>query len=451
MNTVKYIIHNALIINERKRFKGDILINGEIIEKIVTPPSTGISAYADYKVIDAGGKVLIPGVIDDQVHFREPGLEYKADIHTESKAAIAGGVTSFMEMPNTKPPAVTIDELERKYELASKKSLANYSFYMGTTNDNIEEMLKANPENVCGIKVFMGSSTGNLLVDSDEALNNIFAKAQMIVAVHCEDDAIINKNYNHYKEKYGDKATAQLHPLIRSGEACYSSSSKAVALAKKHGTRLHLLHLSSAAELNLLQNDIPLEKKKITAEVCIHHLWFNDEDYNKKGNLIKWNPAIKSRNDMTELRNALKNGKLDVVATDHAPHTIDEKQKPYFDAPSGGPMVQHSLVSMLQLVKNGVFTLEETVEKMCHNPATLFKISKRGFIREGYYADLVLVDLNDEFTVSKENILYKCGWSPMEGVHFNSKVVMTFVNGNIVYNNGIVNENHKGKRLIFDR
>ncbi len=451
MNTVKYIIHNALIINERKRFNGDILINGDKIEKIISPPPNDLSYYKDYTLIEADGKLLIPGVIDDQVHFREPGMEYKGDIYSESRAAVAGGITSFMEMPNTKPPAVTIEELEKKYDAAAQKSLANYSFYMGTTNDNINEVLKADPKNVCGIKVFMGSSTGNLLVDSDEALNNIFEKAQMLVAVHCEDDPTIHRNFAYYKKKFGNEGTAELHPLIRSSEACYISSSKAVKLAKKYGTRLHLLHLSTADEMKLLQNDIPLPEKKITAEVCIHHLWFSDEDYKNKGNFIKWNPAIKSGSDRKALRNALKTGKIDVVATDHAPHTITEKEKPYFEAPSGGPMVQHSLVSMLQLVKKGVFTIEETVEKMCHNPATLFNIDKRGFIREGYYADLVLVDMNNGFTVSKDNILYKCGWSPMEGLHFDSKVEMTFVNGNIVYKNGTVYDEIKGKRLIFDR
>ncbi len=451
MTQNKYIIINALIINEGKRFKGDVFIKGEKIEKIVVFPGNKFPDYKDYTVIDAQGKMLIPGVIDDQVHFREPGLEYKADIYTESRAAVAGGVTSYMEMPNTKPPAVTIEELEKKYETAAKKSLANYSFYMGTTNSNIDEVLKADPEKVCGIKVFMGSSTGNLLVDDDNALNEIFAKAQMIVATHCEDDPTIERNYNFYKEKYGDKATAGLHPFIRSAEACYKSSAKAVALAKKYGTRLHLLHLSTADEMELLRNDIPLEEKKITGEVCIHHLWFSDEDYKNKGNLIKWNPAVKSRADKDALRAALKNGKLDVVATDHAPHTLEEKKKPYFEAPSGGPMVQHSLLSMLQLTLEGIYSVEEVVEKMCHNPAKLFRISKRGFIREGYYADLVLVDTLSKTKVSKDKIFYKCGWSPMEGTVFGSKIFMTFVNGNIVYDNGVINDSFKGKRLMFDR
>jgi dihydroorotase len=394
---------------------------------------------------------LLPGVIDDQVHFRDPGLTYKGDTYTESKAAVAGGVTSFMDMPNTIPSCLTQDLLEEKYQHASNASLANYSYYMGASNDNLAEILKTDPKKVCGIKVFMGSSTGNMLVDNEESLAGIFSSAPTLVAVHCEDEETIIRNNAYYFEKYGDDAPTSIHPKIRSVEACYLSSAKAVALAKKHGTRLHILHLTTEKEMSLFDNDLPLEDKKITAEVCVHHLWFSDEDYDRKGNFIKWNPSIKSSKDKDALLEAVLSNKIDVVATDHAPHTLEEKERLYFNAPSGGPMVQHSLSAMLELYHNGRFTLEKVVEKMCHNPAILFKINKRGFIREGYMADLVLVDLNNSWEVNKDNILYKCAWSPMEGKIFKSKVISTFVNGNRVYNNGVFIEDVKGKRLMFNR
>ncbi len=446
----KYIIHNAFVVNEGKKYKGNVWINGRIIEKVEKSAET-LRATGDYKVVDATGKYLFPGVIDDQVHFREPGLEYKGDIYSESRAAVAGGITSFMEMPNTNPPVLSLNALEEKYEMATQKSFANYSFYMGTSNNNIEEVMKVDPKKVCGIKVFMGSSTGNLLVDDENALNDIFAHATMPVAVHCEDEETIQHNNAIFYKKFGLSATTEIHPLIRSAEACFLSSSKAVALAKKHGTRLHLLHLSTAREMSLLNNNIALEKKRITGEVCIHHLWFSDEDYPQKGNLIKWNPAIKTKRDNKALFVALLTGKLDVVATDHAPHTLKEKQQPYFKAPAGGPMVQHSLLSMLEFYHLGKIKLEQIVEKMCHNPAIVFNVNKRGYIRRGYFADLVLLDLNTKQMVKKENILYKCGWSPMEGIVFHSKVVRTFVNGNLVFDKGLFNEEYKGERLLFDR
>lgn len=447
----KYIIRNATLINEGTRFVGDVWIRNGLIEKVVRQHSREKFIPNDYQVIDATNKYLLPGVIDDHVHFREPGLEYKGDIFTESRAAIAGGVTSYMEMPNTNPPVLTLAALEEKYAIAAEKSLANYSFYMGTSNDNLAEVLKANPKKVCGIKVFMGSSTGNLLVDDDKALAAFFSQSPMLVATHCEDDTTIRDDNLYYLKKYGMSATAEIHPLIRSAEACYRSSFKAVALAKKYGTRLHLLHVSTAREMRLLRGDIPLKEKKITAEVCVHHLWFSDKDYVQKGNFIKWNPSVKTVQDRDALRQALKEGKLDVVATDHAPHTLEEKQRPYFKAPSGGPMVQHSLVSMLAFCHSGEMTMEQVVEKMCHHPALLFQIHKRGYLREGYFADLVLVDMNSPWQVKKENILYKCGWSPMEGITFHAKVVQTFVNGNLVFDHGRLNETVRGKRLLFDR
>ncbi len=449
MNTqTSYLIKGAKIVNEGRIVNGNVYIKNGLIERI---EENSKSVDGNYTVVDATGHYLLPGVIDDQVHFREPGLEYKADIYTESKAAVAGGVTSFMEMPNTIPPALTVDLLEDKYKRAAKKSLANYSFYMGASNDNLDEVLKVDPAKVCGLKVFMGSSTGNMLVDNDETLENIFSKVHMLIATHCEDEATIRKNQNYFFKKLGDNAEADIHPKIRTAEACYLSSSKAVNLAKKHGTRLHILHLSTAKEMELFDSKLPLNEKKITAEVCIHHLWFSDKDYSSKGNLIKWNPAIKTDNDRDALWNALQEGKLDVVATDHAPHTLEEKQRQYFQAPSGGPMVQHSLVAMLEFVNQNKIDLESVVEKMCHNPAILFNIEKRGFIREGYFADLVLVVPNETWKVCKENILYKCGWSPMEGVNFNWRVNKTFINGVLVYDDGKFNEKHKGMRLTFLR
>lgn len=446
----KFIIKEATIVNEGKTFIGDVFLNNGIIEKIQEGSGSG-SLSVDYKVISAKGKYLLPGVIDDQVHFREPGMEYKADIFTESRAAVAGGVTSFMEMPNTKPPALTRELLEDKYKLAKEKSLANFSFYMGASNDNLKEVLKTDPAKVCGLKVFMGSSTGNMLVDDEEVLDQIFSKVKMLIATHCEDEQIVRANNEAFYKKYGFDGTVALHPQIRSADACYLSSSKAVSLARKHGSRLHVLHLSTAKEMELFDKDIPLTEKKVTAEACIHHLWFSDEDYEKKGNRIKWNPAIKSKQDREALWKALLEGRLDIIATDHAPHTLDEKDRPYFNAPSGGPLVQHSLVAMLEFAKQGKIPVEQVVEKMCHNPAILFQVKKRGFIREGYYADLVIVDMNKSWKVKKDNILYKCGWSPFEGEVFSSSIEKTFVNGNLVYDQGQFHEGINGRRLEFDR
>ncbi|PLX13062.1 MAG: dihydroorotase [Marinilabiliales bacterium] len=446
--TSQKVIKAANIVNEGKTFIGDVFIVDDIIEKITESNS---HSYEGFDIISAEGLYLFPGVIDDQVHFRDPGLTYKGDIYSESKAAVAGGVTSYMEMPNTDPPAVTIDILEEKYKKAATNSLANYSFYMGASNENIEEIKRVDPNNICGIKVFMGSSTGNLLVDNQKALEDIFKNAPTLVATHCEDEETIQKNNQDFLKKYGLDAPTSIHPQLRSAQACYLSSSKAVEMAKQYGTRLHILHLTTAREMELFQNNIPLKDKKITAEVCVHHLWFTDEDYKNKGNFIKWNPAIKTKNDREALREAVRNNTIDVVATDHAPHSEEEKRKPYFMAPSGGPLVQHSLIAMLEMVHKGIFKLEKVIEKMCHHPAELFKVDKRGYVRKGYYADLVLVDLNNKFTVSKDNIFYKSKWSPFEGDTFNSKVVKTFVNGNIVYNNGLFKEEIKGKRLRFNR
>jgi dihydroorotase len=444
---MKTLIRKAHIVNEGKIFQGDVLIDGEIIQQT----GKDISVSSDVEVIEAEGLYLLPGVIDDQVHFRDPGLTYKADIYTESKAAVAGGVTSFMDMPNTIPNTLTQKLLEEKYQSAAEKSLANFSFYMGASNDNLEEILKTDPRKVCGIKVFMGSSTGNMLVDDDKTLEGIFSKAPTLVAVHCEDEATVQKNYAEYHARFGDEATAEIHRLIRSSEACYLSSSKAVKLARKNNTRLHILHLSTAAEMELFDNKLPLEEKRITAEVCVHHLWFSDEDYARKGNFIKWNPAVKTPADRKTLFESLLNGKIDVVATDHAPHTFEEKSRAYFQAPSGGPMVQHSLTAMLEFYHKGEITLEQVVEKMCHNPAILFRVEKRGFIRKGYFADLVLVNLHDRWTVEKEGLYYKCGWSPMEGETFSSRVKTTFVNGHKVFEDEKFDESNKGKRLMFNR
>ena len=444
---MKTLIKNAQIVNENQIFKGDLLIENDLILKI----GNDISEDTAHRVIDADGKYLLPGVIDDQVHFREPGLTHKGDIESESRAAIAGGVTSFIEQPNTVPNAVTQQLLEEKYKIAAEKSLANYSFMMGGTNDNLEEVLKTNPRNVAGIKLFLGSSTGNMLVDNPETLENIFSKTKMLIAVHCEDEATIRANTEKYRKEFGDDIPMKFHHLIRSEEACYISSSKAVELAEKTGARLHVFHVSTAKETELFRNDIPLKDKKITAEVCVHHLTFTDVDYETKGTLIKWNPAVKTQKDKDGLWKALLDDRIDVIATDHAPHTWEEKQNVYTKAPSGGPLVQHSLVLMIENFKNGKITLEKIVEKMCHNPAILFQIEKRGFIREGYKADVVLVDLNDNSTVTKENILYKCGWSPFEGSVFHSKITHTFVNGNLVYENGKVAHEKFGERLLFER
>ncbi len=440
------LIKNATLVNEGKSYKSDVLIENHRIKKIATE----ISINAD-KIINADALHLLPGVIDDQVHFREPGLTHKATIYSESKAAVAGGITSYMEMPNTTPQALTQKILEEKYQLAAKKSIANYSFFMGVSNDNLEEVLKTNPKNVGAIKIFMGSSTGNMLVDNKNILEEIFAKSPMLIAVHCEDETTIKKNINKAREKYGDQVPISEHPKIRSAEACYKSSSIAVALAKKHNSRLHVFHVSTKKELELFDNTISLKDKKITAEVCIHHLWYNEKDYLVKGSLIKWNPAIKKESDRNALFKALLEDKLDVIATDHAPHTLKEKNNTYFKAPSGGPLVQHALPAMLEFAKKGKISIEKVVEKMCHNPAICFKIEKRGFIREGYFADLVLVNLNSPWTVKKDNILYKCGWSPFEAELFNSKITYTLVNGHVVYENGKFNESKNGMRLKFYR
>ncbi|SDS87333.1 dihydroorotase [Mucilaginibacter mallensis] len=440
------LIKSATIVNENKQFVADIYIKDGFIEQI----GSQINKPAD-KLINAEGLHLLPGCIDDQVHFREPGLTHKANIYTESRAAVAGGITSFMEMPNTVPNALTQELLEQKYEIGRHNSLANYSFFMGASNDNIDEVLRTDINNVCGVKVFMGSSTGNMLVDNPKTLENIFSQSPMLVATHCEDEATIQSNLNHYKQLLGDNITVKLHPKIRSAEACYLSSSMAVELAKKHNTRLHILHISTERETHLFANNIPLKDKRITAEACIHHLWFSDEDYETKGNLIKWNPAVKKASDREGILKAVLDGHIDVIATDHAPHTIEEKALPYLQAPSGGPLVQHALPAMLQLHHEGKITLEQIAEKMAHNVAVCFQIENRGFIREGYYADLVLINLNKPWQVSKENILYKCNWSPFEGTDFQSKVIHTIVSGNLAYSEGVIIDNLPGKRLTFDR
>jgi dihydroorotase len=442
-----YLIKNANIVNENTTFLGDVLIENEIIKQI----AKDISAPKNAEIIQANGKTLIPGFIDDQVHFREPGLTHKANIATESRAAVAGGITTFIEMPNTVPQATTQELLEDKFKIAAKDSYANYSFMFGGTNDNLEELLKTDPKKVAGIKLFLGSSTGNMLVDNEAVLEKIFSSTKMIISVHCEDEATIRKNTEDYKEKYGEDIPIKYHPIIRSEEACYLSSSKAIELAKKTGARLHIFHLSTEKETHLFRNDIPLEEKQITAEVCIHHLWFSDKDYAEKGTHIKWNPAVKTEKDRQGLWKALLDDRIDVLATDHAPHTLEEKNNVYTKAPSGGPLVQHAVTAILEKVKEGVIPIEKAVEKMSHNPAKLFQIEKRGFIKEGYYADLVLIDTNKSQTVTKENVLYKCGWSPFEGTTFSSTITHTFVNGYLMYNEGVINENIKGKRITFNR
>lgn len=444
---MRILIKNAKIVNENQIVEHDILIENDLIAKI----GNDLSEENADQVIDASGKYLLPGIIDDQVHFREPGLTWKGDIESESRAAIAGGITTFMEQPNTVPNAVTQELLEEKYKIANKNSFANYSFMMGGTNDNLEELLKTNPRNVAGIKLFLGSSTGNMLVDNPETLENIFSHTKMLIAVHCEDEATIRKNTEIAKEKYGEDIPVNQHHIIRTEEACYISSSKAIELAKKTGARLHLFHVSTAKETELFRNDIPLKDKKITAEVCVHHLTFTNEDYDSKGNFIKWNPSVKTQKDKDGLWEALLDDRIDVIATDHAPHTLEEKSQKYIQAPSGGPLVQHALNVMVENFKNGNISLEKIVEKMCHNPAILFEIEKRGYIKEGYKADLVLVDLNDGYTVDKENILYKCGWSPFEGTTFHSKITHTFVNGFLAFENGKLSEEKHGERLLFDR
>ena len=441
------LIVNAKIVNEGKVFEGDVLIKGQFIEKL----GKDLQSHAADSIIDAAGKMLMPGAIDDQVHFREPGLTHKATIYTESKAAVAGGVTSFMEMPNTVPPAFTQQLLEDKYRIASQNSLANYSFFMGASNDNLEEVLKTDVKKICGLKIFMGSSTGSHLVDDPKTLEGFFSSFPSLIATHCEDETTVRKNSEEFRAKYGEDIPLKFHSAIRSHEACYLSSSFAVGLAKKNGTRLHILHISTARETDLFDNSVPLSQKKITAEACILHLWFCDEDYERLGMLIKWNPAIKTKDDRQAIFNALLDNRIDVIATDHAPHTWEEKQNTYFNAPSGGPLIQHSVVAMLEFFHQGKIALERVVEKMCHNPAILFQIEKRGFIREGYFADLVLVDLNKPWKVEKSNVLAKCGWSPFEGQSFKSNISHTFVSGHLAYANGQFNEATKGQRLMFNR
>ncbi len=445
--TQSTLIKNARIVNENNIFLSDVLIENEIIKEI----STEIKAPKNVEIIDAEGKFLIPGFIDDQVHFREPGLTHKANISTESRAAVAGGITTFIEMPNTVPQATTQDLLEDKFKIAANDSYANYSFMFGGTNDNLAELLKTDPKKVAGIKLFLGSSTGNMLVDNEAVLEKIFSSTKMIISVHCEDEVTIRKNTQEFVDKYGDDIPVKYHPTIRSEKACYLSSSKAIELAKKTGARLHIFHVSTAKETELFRNDIPLEEKQITAEVCIHHLWFSDKDYAEKGTHIKWNPAVKTEKDRLGLWEALLDDRIDVLATDHAPHTLEEKNNLYTKAPSGGPLVQHAVTAILEKVKEGVISIEKAVEKMSHNPAKLFQIEKRGFVKEGYFADLVLIDTNKPQIVSKDNILYKCGWSPFEGTTFSSSITHTFVNGNLIYNDGVFNEKIKGKRITFNR
>jgi dihydroorotase len=442
----RIILRNAQIVNEGSRYFADLSIRGELIESI----DGQIDLPYDQE-IDLNGNLLIPGCIDDQVHFREPGLTYKADIFSESRAAVAGGITSFMEMPNTVPNALTQALLEDKYATASEKSIGNYSFFMGVSNDNYDEVMRTNSENVCGIKIFMGSSTGNMLVDNYNTLEHVFANAPTLIATHCEDETTIKNNLAKAKETFGLDIPIEMHPLIRSEEACYLSSSFAVELAKKTGARLHVLHISTAKETGLFSNTQPLKEKKITAEACVHHLWFSDEDYATKGNLIKWNPAVKTSVDRAMIWNAVLDNRIDVIATDHAPHTLEEKGQNYLNAPSGGPLVQHALLAMLEKSIQGVITIERIVEKMAHAPADLFRINNRGYIKEGYYADLVEINSERKTLVHKNNVLYKCGWSPFEGINFNHEVSRTFVNGRLVYEGGKIIEGSNGKRLLFNR
>lgn len=445
------LIHKATIINEGRTFIGSVLIEKERISKVYSEENVPENIFQRCcQVIDAEGLYLIPGAIDDQVHFRDPGLTHKGDIATESRAAVAGGVTSFMDMPNTNPQTISISALNEKFEMAAGKSLANFSFYLGATNYNIDQLLKVDKKNVCGVKVFMGASTGNMLVDNEMALRRIFAEVDSLIATHCEKEEIIRENVNAYKKKFGENIPIEYHPLIRSAEACYQSSAQAVDLADKYGSRLHVLHLSTAREMSLFDTS-PLNEKKITAEVCAHHLWFTDADYGRLGARIKWNPAVKTVEDREALRIALKSGKLDVVATDHAPHLPEEKEGGCLKAASGGPLVQHSLQAMLQLAHQGVFSKELVVQKMCHAPAELFRVKNRGYIREGYFADLVLVNPRKSYTVNKNNILYKCGWSPFEGETFSHTIEKTFVNGNLVFDNGALIDSVLGKALEFDR
>ncbi len=440
------LLKNATIVNEGQIFEADVLLEDNYIER-VAPTITAPNAT----VIDLEGSYLFPGIIDDQVHFREPGLTHKGTIYTESRAALAGGITTYMEQPNTVPQTTTLKHLEEKFQIGAQNSFANYSFLFGGTNDNLEELKRLDKQQCSGVKLFLGSSTGNMLVDDEAVLEQIFSNTEMVISVHCEDEGTIRKNLEQYRSRFGEDIPIAYHPRIRSEEACYLSSSKAVALAKRTGARLHVFHLSTAKELELFTNALPLEKKKITAEVCIHHLWFSEKDYEQKGNFIKWNPAVKTAEDRDGLWEALLDGRIDVIATDHAPHTLEEKENVYTKAPSGGPLVQHALVAMLEKHKSGGISLEQIVQKMCHNPAILFEIEKRGFIREGYYADLVQVALDSPWEVTKNNLLYKCGWSPFEGIRFGAQVKRTFVNGHLAYDQGTISEDRKAMRLTFDR
>jgi dihydroorotase len=442
-------IKNATIVNEGRSFKGDLLIKDELISYIGNIDPGKVPDGVN--IINAEGLLLLPGVIDDQVHFREPGLTYKGDIYTESRAAAAGGVTSFMDMPNTVPQTVSVEILNDKYKIGAENSLINYSFYIGGTNSNLNELLNTDPESVCGIKLFLGSSTGNMLVDNEKVLKEIFSKSSLLIVCHCEDETTVRKNSELYRQLYGDDIPVKYHPLIRSRDACYITSSHAVKLALEFNTRLHILHLSTADELKLFDNQLPLVEKRITGEVCVHHLWFEEADYEKHGTLIKWNPAIKTKYDREALIKGVNDDLIDVIATDHAPHTMVEKSNTYFKCPSGGPLIQHSLTVMMEMYHKGHFSMEKIVAKMCHNPAILYRIKDRGFIREGYKADICLVDPLKPWTVTRDNILYKCGWSPFEGMTFKSKVITTIVNGTIVYDDGVLNESYRGQRLRFHK
>ncbi|MFT4757944.1 MAG: dihydroorotase [Vicingaceae bacterium] len=440
------LIKNSTIVNEGRSFVADILLsNGRIyqIGKIDIEPN--------YKVIDGTGKHLFPGIIDGQVHFRDPGLTHKGDLYTESKAAIAGGVTSFIDMPNTVPNILTVKSLNEKYEIASKKSLANYSFFLGVNGDNLDDVLKTDTSQFIGVSDdgLYFTKKGNLLADNPDTMEKLFANCKSIIAIHSEKEEIVEANEQAFREKYGEDIPAKFHPIIRSTEGCYEATKRAINLARKHNARLHILHLTTEAETHLFQNNIPLQKKKITTEVSVHHLWFSDKDYERLGMLIKWNPAIKTEQDKQGLLKALLDDRIDIITTDHAPHTLEEKQKPYFQSMSGAPMVQHTLNCMLEFYKQDLISLEKIVEKMCHNPAILYRMTNRGFIREGYYADLTLVDLNSQWTVAKDNLLYKCGWSPLEGTTFQTAIKQTFVNGNLVYDNGLFNENSFGMSIEF--
>ena len=444
---MKTLLKGGTLINEGKKIIADLLINGNRIEKI----ASDISATAEMNVINLDGQLVLPGCIDDQVHFREPGLTHKGSIYTESRAAVAGGITSFMEMPNTIPNVLTQSLLAEKYQIGASKSIANYSFFMGASNDNIEEVLKTDGKNVCGIKIFMGSSTGNMLVDNEKTLSNLFSQVPLLIATHCEDEATIRSNFALYNEMYAGSIPITAHPLIRSEEAFYLSSSMAIELAKKHNTRLHILHISTAKEVGLFDSKTPLAQKRITAEACVHHLWFSDADYEQKGNFIKWNPAVKTMKDRDGIWEGLLSNAIDIIATDHAPHTLKEKSNPYQDAPSGGPLVQHALLAMLEKVKEGRLSIEKVVEKMAHAPAICFQLEERGFLREGYYADIVIVNPNKSQVVSNEKVLYACAWTPFDGTHFSNTVASTYVNGILVYDGEKICSDERGMRLTFNR